>query len=831
MKQSSRGKANPQRNMRDEGKVNKKSVNKNEEVRERNIDLASLQLPKYQETTNSALSIMTGTEGKEEALSLERMSYERIPFLDLFAISSSSFRIWETLESLSRRLRDNKTRFLIQYTSVIFKSLDSVSVYNIEKLRKKFQAELIQDYSKIQRIQKIEDEIRKALFNVVVELNKQRWALTPALFFERQEREMVLNAFGYSGKFNKEDIPIFQFLSEAIDKQFIINDKEWMKLKSAAFDEPMERAINDLSEYRISDVIKLIALLMEHNLTPSAEILNSLGTLDLNTTLFLFNRETLNKANIELPDLDTWLRSGKESLLIELDKIDRNLSIYQHYKIHEILNSNLSEMAEHFGLHNQVAIVPSLYQPTSTYKITTKPAIIMCALSDPKAVYFTLHGDEEAIVVKVTPKALLYGEEKTIVVLTSHRHLIRSPIFTYISNRIREFYGVDWSISVPIAEPDIVRYNGPITLLQVWNENSGNHAQQQTTAMQPSGSPGMNIDIGDLSFYKDNREFFEVLSKLIRSDRGYIMVYDGDGTMREALSIIASEIARMRGLSINPTFIENSDASAEWKIVDAGTNLGIYVFGPNLSSSDDDIIRSIRESIKGIVGYNYSVVIIPSDMYNKIVPDIAGGTTIAKFTASKEMLALVNAISFASSGGRTERFGDYRALRMSIEPFAKMLHEAMDWLNEGFPNLDVPDPEEGMEHRRLKAYIARFLIESLKLDPRNEIAVEQTYGKMRPDIYDVSNNIIYDAKTSHGKLPDDEIQELANYYELSPKEIRAVMRPLPLLLDAKRVVNRLKALSNMGAYVPMLDDGFKLIGLDKLFKLIDEKYTEFLSNR
>ncbi|GGM76475.1 hypothetical protein GCM10007108_13130 [Thermogymnomonas acidicola] len=56
----------------------------------------------------------------------------------------------------------------------------------------------------------------------------------------------------------------------------------------------------------------------------------------------------------------------------------------------------------------------------------------------------------------------------------------------------------------------------------------------------------------------------------------------------------------------------------------AGTNMGIYVFDPNLSSSDDDIIRSIRESIKGIVGYNYSVVIIPSDIYDQIIPEVAG---------------------------------------------------------------------------------------------------------------------------------------------------------------------------------------------------------------
>jgi hypothetical protein len=827
MKQLSRDKAIPRRKRNDDGSVNKESVNRNKEIRERNIDLTSFQLPKYSEQLNSTSPVKTDMEGKEGASPLERMSYEHIPFLGLLALSSS--RISEALDLLSRRLKDNQTRFLIQYTSVIAKSLDSVSVYDIEKLSKKLQAELVQDYTKIQKIQKIEDGVKNALFNAVVELNKQRWPLIPALFFERQEREMVLNVFGYSEKINKEDLSLFRFLSEAIGKQFILTDKEWLELKSAAFDEPMERAVNEMSKYSISDVIKLVALLVEHNLTPSAEILNSLGTLDINTALFIFNRETLKKAMIGLPDLDSWLREGKENLLIELDKIDWKLSVSQHFKIHEILNSKLSEMAEHFGLHEQVKIIPSLYQPTSTYEITTKPAIIMCALSDPEAVYFTLHGDEEAIVVKVTPKALLYGEEKTITVLTSHRHIIRSPIFTYISNRIREFYGVEWSIYVPITEPDLMRDKGPMTLSQLWKENSGGHAQQQTTTIQPSGTPSMNIDVEDLSFYKDNRNFFGELSKLVQSDRGYIMLYEGDGTLRIALSIIASEIAKMKGLSINPTFIENNDTQGEWKVVDAGTNQGIFVFGPDLSRSDDTIIRSIRESIKGIVGYRYSVVIIPSDMYNKIVPDIAGGTTITRFTASKEMLALVNAISFASSGGQTERFGDYRALRMSIEPFAEMLQEAMDWLNESFPNLDVPDPEEGMEHRRLKAYTARFLIESLKLDPRNEISVEQTYGKMRPDIYDVSNNIIYDAKTSHGMLPDDEIQELAKYYELFPKEIRAVMRPLPLMLDARRIINRLKALPNMGAYVPMLDEGFKLVGLDELFKIMDEKYNEFFS--
>ena len=55
------------------------------------------------------------------------------------------------------------------------------------------------------------------------------------------------------------------------------------------------------------------------------------------------------------------------------------------------------------------------------------------------------------------------------------------------------------------------------------------------------------------------------------------------------------------------------------------------------------------------------------------------------------------------------------------------------------------------------------------------------------------------------------------------------MGPLSLMLDARRIINRLKALPNMGAYVPMLDEGFKLVGLDELFKIMDEKYNEFFS--
>lgn len=55
------------------------------------------------------------------------------------------------------------------------------------------------------------------------------------------------------------------------------------------------------------------------------------------------------------------------------------------------------------------------------------------------------------------------------------------------------------------------------------------------------------------------------------------------------------------------------------------------------------------------------------------------------------------------------------------------------------------------------------------------------------------------------------------------------MRPLPLILDIESVVNRLKALPRMGVYVPMLDDGFRLVGLDELFRIMDEKYNGFLS--
>lgn len=158
-----------------------------------------------------------------------------------------------------------------------------------------------------------------------------------------------------------------------------------------------------------------------------------------------------------------------------------------------------------------------------------------------------------------------------------------------------------------------------------------------------------------------------------------------------------------------------------------------------------------------------------------------------------------------------------------------MLHESWEWFNERFPQLDVPDPEEvGMEHRRLKATAVRYFLESVKLKP-NEIYVEVSFSRMKPDVYDAHNNIVYDAKTSRGRTPSEEIYDLTKYYGLYPKEIRAVMRPLPLILDIESVVNRLKALPRMGVYVPMLDDGFRLVGLDELFRIMDEKYNGFLS--
>ncbi|WP_148692753.1 hypothetical protein [Acidianus manzaensis] len=375
-----------------------------------------------------------------------------------------------------------------------------------------------------------------------------------------------------------------------------------------------------------------------------------------------------------------------------------------------------------------------------------------------------------------------------------------------------------------------------------------------SSSSNPGNSDGMTEE--EPEFIVKLGEFLSSVS----SDGPNIIVYDENKIdIEDSLSKIAVDMARIiSGKEFSPKLISLSTDkinSTLSKLKDIGE--GIFVLDHELcekiGKSYDNLytlfdLDSIFDIVNtAIIGDKFSIIIIPNCLYNIYQLKIGlKPSTIIKEKFTKEE---IQTIAYLASG-LVSILDGYDSLSNIRLKYEEILNESWKWLHqEKYIKLDVPsnqdpDENESLLHRKLKAVTIRHLIENRKIKPES-IKVEQIMEKtdLRPDIYVTDTNEIYDAKTSYGKLPVDELYELEKYHHTSenspaqnpPSNIFAVMRPLPALLDFKAIKARIKSYKeegiNLSVLIPVKEnDKVELIDLFTFIKKGKQYYEKLKKN-
>ncbi|WP_218259054.1 hypothetical protein [Saccharolobus shibatae] len=297
---------------------------------------------------------------------------------------------------------------------------------------------------------------------------------------------------------------------------------------------------------------------------------------------------------------------------------------------------------------------------------------------------------------------------------------------------------------------------------------------------------------------------------------------------QHSLKYIATEIALFHGYETNPITISSVSDLAGIELKDVGTRSGIFVLKRDLCNSIKEIENTLIDSLNGISGYKYSIIIMPKCLYNTLLPKIVlkPKRIVTENLTREEILTL----AYLASGCQLDWKG-YDALDRTREMFEELLGSARRWLRQNYISLDIPNlGNETDLHRNLKAFTLKHLIENEKVDDKS-IYVESYIGDLKPDIYVISRDLVIDAKTSIGHLPSDELLDVQKYARFA-KGIWVVMRPIAILLDLDGIIGRLKDTDRLGidmeVMIPVRD---KLITLEEFVNEGRGYMAELLQDR
>jgi len=421
------------------------------------------------------------------------------------------------------------------------------------------------------------------------------------------------------------------------------------------------------------------------------------------------------------------------------------------------------------------------------------------------------------------------SNEEYVQLFTNDVELESHPII----NKFMEKFRDKFKINIKIRRYDytiIDNYGKPISLVNlqqriresktsVVNRSKGvlnQPANINTVSVNQNGVPKhIQLDTDFLGGFK------EMASLVYASDRGTtIIVYDENKPgIEDSLAYLAKEIASINKYDTNPITISNKDVlSRDWRVPNVGVAAGIFVLKKDLCEADDNVKEALQNSLNGIMGYKYSIIIIPKCLYNNFQLIIGGkAKKVIHEDLSREV---ISTLAYMSSGFQI-KLKTYDALANVEGPYEKLLIEARSWLSKEYISKDRAGGEKETElHRNLKAVAIKHLIEIEKIKV-DEIHVEVYIGDLKPDIW--TPNLVVDAKTSYGIKPNDELSDLEKYSKLSNR-IWAVMKPIAVLLDLDRIIGRINEAAKQGiemeVMIPVKDDkdGSKLISLENFIK-------------
>ena len=444
----------------------------------------------------------------------------------------------------------------------------------------------------------------------------------------------------------------------------------------------------------------------------------------------------------------------------------------------------------------------------------------------------TYFGPKSVAIITLPPK--IFGlksegssNEEYVQLFTNDDELEFHPIINRLMEEFRKKFKID--IKTRHYNYTIIDEGGkPISLAELqqkmreWKTSVVNRskgvlnqpANINTISINRNGVPKyIQLDTNFLGGFK------KMASLVYASDRGTtIIVYDENKPgIEDSLAYLATEIASINGYETNPITISNKDdLSRDWRVPNVGIAAGIFVLKKDLCEANDNVKEALQNSLNGIMGYKYSIIIMPKCLYDEFKLIIGGKAKVIQEDLSREV---ISTLAYLSSGFQIN-LKTYDALANVREPYENLLSEARLWLDKNYICKDVGVEKESDLHRNLKAVAIKHLIEIEKIKV-DEIHVEEYVDDLKPDI--LTPNLVVDAKTSIGIEPNDELSDLKKYSKLSDR-IWAVMKPIAVLLDLDRIIGRINEAAKQGiemkVMIPVKDDkyGSKLISLEDFIK-------------
>ncbi|EZQ11409.1 hypothetical protein CM19_01015 [Candidatus Acidianus copahuensis] len=276
-----------------------------------------------------------------------------------------------------------------------------------------------------------------------------------------------------------------------------------------------------------------------------------------------------------------------------------------------------------------------------------------------------------------------------------------------------------------------------------------------------------------------------------------IIVYDEEKKgIEDSLARIASRVAEIHGSVFNPKIISKVNSQYLQQV---GVSDGIYVLKSDLCSSNTNSIDNIEtmnrliELLKGAMGTKYSIIIMPKCIYNILQLQIGGKPSLILFEDFD--LPSLFTMAYMASGGSSKLIPNWDVLSNVNVEFYDLLNNTSYLLSQNYPGLQLYQQNTSMLHNLLQDYSIAYLITKRKADPNN-IWVQSNLGYLIPDVFEVSNHEIYDAKASIGILPNQEVYGLANKYGDLANKVVAVMDPLAVLLNLKALISKLNYLNS-----------------------------------